>query len=329
MFSILKSSVEISEQKQFHYELDQQISIPDAWCGSISINSNKLLLFAGCSFRTLIFQFSKQTKLLVSILEENFAISTILLKNNSKEAFKGDCKGNIKITQINGLNNYRFLIKSKEHKDCITQFLISKDEQLFISSSIDGNIKFWNSGYLINCIQTIESNLGSVLGISLNQSENELIACGKKQIILVINKSIINKQWYIFHQIETESYGYRLCYISENAFTFQPNCLGKLQIYQKNQLSFFYNNINEFQVKRNYIDCLFPQQYIQKKSILINKIGNFIYIIKFINQTQILQVQVIDFETYNIYGSISDDAEFLITWDDKTELISIRKLQEI
>ncbi|CAD8203974.1 unnamed protein product [Paramecium pentaurelia] len=329
MTSNLQNQLETSKVQTLNYKLYTNIQILESWCCSISMNQIKTLLIAGCSYKTLIFQFCDNPKLLVSLIEETYIVSSISQKVQSNQVLIGNSNGTIKIFQKNGINNCRYLIKSKEHKGFITQLIINKDEQLLISSSIDGKIKFWNSTQLINCIQTIDCNLDGVLGISLNQSENQLISCGKQHKIVVMQKSNINQLWFISQEIQVQSYGYRLSFIQDNAFTYQPFFIEKLEIYQSNQENLLYNKINEVNVKKCYMDCLFPQIFIKNKSLLINKMGNLIYIFQIKDLTDIVQVQIIDFNTYNIYGAVSDDGDFLFTWDDNTDLITIRKLEEV
>ncbi|CAD8127874.1 unnamed protein product [Paramecium sonneborni] len=329
----MSSSLKYQEQSQsvryFKYELYHQIPIREPWCGILQLNHQQTLLFAAGAMRILIFQFKNTLKPLFQIREESQAISNIFTKQNSNQVFVGNCQGNIKIFQTIGINNTKIQIKIKAHKKSITSFVMSKDASLLITCSLDGQIKFWTFEDSFSYKQTINSHEGGVCKISLNQSENQIISCGKQKFIFIIEQSSFNKRWFISQKIELESYGYGICFISENLFAFQSTQNQDiLFIYQRQKGTQLYNQIKDFQLNYNSQYCLFIQQFIAQKSLLISKKGNFI-IVKEETNIQLLENSAVEFDIIDVYGSVSDDGEYLISCDDQSKVISIRKYKMI
>ncbi|CAD8192527.1 unnamed protein product [Paramecium pentaurelia] len=178
--------------------------------------------------------------------------------------------------------------------------------------------------------QTIQEH-NNVFGLSIKDQITRLISCGKDYFILIIEHTNSN--------LIVEQYGYRICFINNNQFTFQPYNQSYMNFYcEKNDL---YHKQNQHLLNSNRQDqcCIFQQVYNQKKSFIFNIYGRVLQIIRVSNDQslnlgityELLQLkQSIDFgNRYNpwIYGIISDDAEYIITWDFDSEQIQIKQFQ--
>ncbi|CAD8149818.1 unnamed protein product [Paramecium octaurelia] len=65
----------------------------------------------------------------------------------------------------------------------------------------------------------------------------------------------------------------------------------------------------------------FPQKWVTLKQILVSKNGSFVNLIKFDENWD----QSIDFRKASIYGIVSEVAEDMITWDQKSLEIQVRQ----
>lgn len=79
--------------------------------------------------------------------------------------------------------NLKYMMKLKKHSRQISCVVINHNEEnLFISGSGDGNLKFWSS--LIpatsewSCFQTINEHQNTIYECSLSDDGNQLITCG-------------------------------------------------------------------------------------------------------------------------------------------------------
>ncbi|CAD8146657.1 unnamed protein product [Paramecium octaurelia] len=82
--------------------------------------------------------------------------------------------------------------------------------------------------------------------------------------------------------ITIEQYGYRLCFINDNLFTFQPGNKKYLHVYEINIINQQYSKTNQIDVKSDSNSCnyWFPQQYIKSKCLFVNRNERNVNLIK-------------------------------------------------
>ncbi|CAD8145706.1 unnamed protein product [Paramecium pentaurelia] len=73
---------------------------------------------------------------------------------------------------------------------------------------------------------------------------------------------------------------------------------------------------------------LFHQQFIRQKQLIVNKHCNYVNLIRKTQKGEFKVEQSIQFNTQRLYGQMSDDGEYLITWDYQSNEIQIRKYKE-
>ncbi|CAD8129571.1 unnamed protein product [Paramecium sonneborni] len=104
-----------------------------------------------------------------------------------------------------------------------------------------------------------------------------------------------------------------------------------MHVYEMDSNTKEYRKTKEIAVKfgSNGDWYLFPQQYLKSKCLLVNKNGNNVNLIRRKENGDLIIQQSIDFGTSGIYGQLSDDGEYWITWDWKSKEIQIRKCREL
>ncbi|CAD8117003.1 unnamed protein product [Paramecium primaurelia] len=180
------------------------------------------------------------------------------------------------------------------------------------------------------CQQTITDHTSSVYGLSINQQQNKVISCGCDGQILIIEQSQQDSKWIVIQKIKVETYGQRICFINDNVFIFQPYCKEQMHVYEMNNINKQYLKTKDIIVKGGTIDnCLFPQQYIKSKCLVVNRNGKYVNLIRTKENGEFKTEQSIEFGNYNLFGCMSDDGQYLITWDYSSNEIQIRKYNEI
>ncbi|CAD8082842.1 unnamed protein product [Paramecium primaurelia] len=192
----------------------------------------------------------------------------------------------------------------------------------------DKTIKFWQKQNEWLCSQTITDHTQYVGGLSFNEQQNKLISCGIDTFILVIEQSQLNKQWMVIQKIILEQCGLRLCFIDDNTLTFQPLYKEQMQVFEMNSTNKQYTKTKDILVKGGSDLWLFPKQYIKQKCILINKNASNVNLIRKKQNGDFIVEQSIEFGTRGIFGCLTDDGQYLITWDDKSKEYQIRKYEE-
>ncbi|CAD8118875.1 unnamed protein product [Paramecium sonneborni] len=314
---------------------------------TFSFNKDDNLIIGGYSKVIKAFIFKKGQLKQIQILNghEDYVRTLNFFKATSQTNFvSGSEDKSVRFWSINLLAKPKFIQKLNAHQNGILCLIINKKENLIITGSRDTTIKFWKrflqneNQYLFWSQQQIIMNHShNVYDLSLNQNEDKLISCSEDKKILVL--SYQEKQWKIYQIITVQNFGYRLCFINNKLFTFQPRLGLTMHVYEMNQNK-KYEHSFEIDVKGGNQECriFFPQQYINQKNILINKNGFHINIIKVIITKEEIKKQKVYFKveqsinyfkdsTGLIFGQLSEDGNYLITWDDKTKELQLRQLQ--
>ncbi|CAD8097696.1 unnamed protein product [Paramecium primaurelia] len=321
--------------KSFTFELINQNSIQQKeYCYAIEINKDNSIVVAGCGKQIKVFDL-KQGKLnqsqLLSDHQQN--VLTLNFMKKSNHFVSGSYDKLIIIWQMNQNNQWTYQHKLYGHSDSISTLILNNNEDVIISGSYnnDSSIKFWNkqNGWL--CQQTIKDHTHNVYSLSLNEKQDKLICCSQDQQILVIEYSQNDQIWNVIQKIKVEQYGYRLSFINDNQFTFQPYNKECMHVYENNSNNQQFVKINQITVKSGSNSCanLFPQQYLKCKCLLVNKNGQNINLIRKKENGDFVTEQTIQIDHHYIFGQLSDDGEYLITWDQKSKEIQTRKCKEL
>ncbi|CAD8162608.1 unnamed protein product [Paramecium octaurelia] len=295
-----------------------------------SQSSFNLKSFNWIELKIIIYEFKQEVFKQIQILDQLLGnLYTLNFMKKSNQLISGDHQGNISIQSIN--NNYLWVCSQtiKWHNSNIRCLIVNKNEDLFISGSGDNTIKFQVKQNEWICSQTITDHQSYVYSLSLNDQQNQFISCGYDKLILIIEYSEQNRNWIPIQKINVDCYGIRLCFINNTLFTFQPTWNNSMHVYEMNSLSKYFTKTKDIIVNQGNDDTIFfPQQYIKQKQLLLNKHDIYINIIRIKQTGQFKLEQSIQFGNYRIFGSLSDDGDYLITWDEISKEIQIRKYTE-
>ncbi|CAD8128500.1 unnamed protein product [Paramecium sonneborni] len=319
------------EKKLFQYSLiAKSTKKQEENCYAIEINQDMTLIIFGCNNKIKVNSFDSGNFKEIQTLEGHTDnVTTLNFLNELNNIISGSDDKQIIIWQQNQQQLWGILQILEGHSGQINCVLINYSHNLIISCSWDKTIKFWIKQNNWKCYQTISEHTSAVFQLSLNDAQNKLISCGIDQFILVMEYSNNDQQWIIIKKIWTSLQGNRLCFLNDNIFAFQPDNKEIIQIYEINNTKKLYEKKNEIAVQGSYDgSVLFPQKFIKEKSILVNKYYKFINLIKLDHNGQLLQKFTIEFSTYGIFGTMSSNGEYLITWNYKTKEIELRKLND-
>ncbi|CAD8212656.1 unnamed protein product [Paramecium pentaurelia] len=253
--------------------------------------------------------------------------------------------GSIIIWSLNLISNPKYLFKLRKHMQAISSMVVHPlKEDLIISGSFDKTINFWldqsspSSQSQWQCIQTINQHQDLVYGLSINKEGNTLLSCGKDNQILIMQGSR-QMEWQIKQKIKLDGEGYRIGFITNRLFAFQSRIpRNRLFLYQLDENTQMFNKLQDVIVEgvggNQTCAIFFPLVYIDNKQILISKNGQKVNLIKltFSQSNQLFnQIQTIDYGFQPngwLFGTVTQDGEYLITWDQKSKNIQIRSYQE-
>ncbi|CAD8102356.1 unnamed protein product [Paramecium sonneborni] len=306
---------------------------------SFGVNYQNTYMVAGSDQQIFVFQFKegiiKQMKILWN--HKDYILTLNFFKWN-QIFISGSRDGSFILWSINLLQNGKYLLKVSAHSGFINCIALPKSTENFvISGSNDSTIKIWssynNSFSQFSCSQKITEHSQCVFGLSINNSGNQFLSCGKDGLILVIEKCL-SQNWILKQRIQYLGFGYRISYLSDLIFSFQPTFPqpnNYLLIYQLDPRTQLYVQVQQLLVKGGGQGCTtnFPMLYNSFQNVLLDKNGTYLNIISFDREQeynyQFNLENIINFNTDTFYGTMSLNGEYLITWDTKSVLIQIRK----
>ncbi|CAK57068.1 unnamed protein product (macronuclear) [Paramecium tetraurelia] len=342
-----------SQEIQKNIKIGQNVfSIKHPYCYAIAINKENNIIVTSSNKNLSIFQIGQGSIKLEQLCENKYSKFIVTLTffksataNNT--FISGSQDSNIVIWIQNRTIQSQFSWEPKlllqGHASCINCLIVNSFDSIIISGSDDTKIKFWSPEQSSNkwyCQQTIREHSNSVFGLSINSQGNQLISCGRDMLILVMQNQN-NQNWQIKQKIQTQNYGYRLTFINENIFTFQPHLKNKseIEIFQIDPNTKNYIKLRNLQLQGTKMTCYyyFPQVYIPQLSMLITKNGHYVNFIKFqfTSQHQFQDCKLeaaLDFGVLSygeIFGTTSEDGEYLITWDLLSQCIQIKNSIEV
>ncbi|CAD8084261.1 unnamed protein product [Paramecium primaurelia] len=320
-----KNIIENKKEVNFSYEIiESNIKEQNIKCSVFAFNQQNSIIIAGCEDTIKIFEFDNgNINCLQTLNGHNNNVSALYFMKNSNEFISGDIFGSMFFWKQVQYNKWQMQQQAKEHTHIINQIIMNSQEDLIISCSHDKSIIFWNFEKVWKIKKIINEHKSWVLSLSLNENQNQLISCDNDGTILVMNKQP-NNDWKVIQNIRVKP-GYKLTFIDINQFVYQPNNDQFMEVYKSNNGE-GYKQIKIIDLKYGRTENMwyFPSVFIMKKQILINKYDNYIHIIKK-NMAGDLQIEYsIQFKNNLIYGVVSNDGEYLITWDEQNQF-KIRK----
>ncbi|CAD8055037.1 unnamed protein product [Paramecium sonneborni] len=298
-------------------------------CYAVAINKDNSIVIAssGNLINVYDLKYGKLNKR-QALDQHKDLVYTLNFMKQSNMFISGSHDQLIIVWQMNQDKQWTYQQKIFGHYGSIRCILLNNEEDLIISGSVDGSIKFWEKQSKWTIQQTITEHTDYVYQLCLNEKQDKLISCSDDSQIFIIQQNY-DKKWIVKQKITVDKYGYRLCFINNNQFTFQPYAQEQLHIYEINDSKTI--KIKSLNIKCGSLSCddLFPSKYIQSKSLLVNKNGQYINLIRKKENGEFFVEQTIEFDDDSVYGSISDDGQYLITWDNATQEIQIRNSQEL
>ncbi|CAD8198435.1 unnamed protein product [Paramecium pentaurelia] len=180
---------------------------------------------------------------------------------------------------------------------------------------------------------SLNKHNNEVIALSLNQSESQLVSCadGKKQKSFgkEENKIIINH--FIFKQL-IQDYGLKAKFIKGNQFIwiYGGKAIDKCNVFKLKEGIFQENQEKTIQlITNNQIlnEFHFPIIYNKEKNLIIVRHKTQIYLIREMNDGKFKIVDQLNCDTYPVYGTITNNGQYLVYLDDNKIGYSTYELQ--
>ncbi|CAD8178965.1 unnamed protein product [Paramecium pentaurelia] len=318
-------------KQPFKYEIIN--TIKDQRIETFAFNENHSLLAVGYydSNKIKIHEFNQGQMIEIQELTDHKqCIFCLNFFKQSQQLLSGSFDNTIIIWEMDSNNKWNFKFSLNGHGGGIYCLSLNNNENQIISGSADKSIKIWDKDQEWKCIQTLSVHKNQITSISLSQSNQYLVSCSSKdEQIFIFKFQVDQKLWIQFQAIKMDNWGFKVCFLENLTFAFQPFNNTKMYIFQINNSNNQFIKECEVEVKAgNSCYHLFPLQFIQSKLMIINRNGGTINFIRKQENGSYITQFFIDYEADRIFGTMSEDGQYLITWDKQSQEIQIRQYRE-
>ncbi|CAD8154057.1 unnamed protein product [Paramecium octaurelia] len=329
-----ESMIEIQKEKEFSLsyqtsQINEKFKLINSIkhsrkSNSLIFNSTSSILVVTSNENLILFHFKQGHIKKISQIIGNYFINNCLLFMNLQNQIissNSNCQIRFQSLYLSNNNKRLQLIKINDDDYQINCMLNNREENLLIIG-MDNQINFLEKKNQWRFVQSIEID-GNIRGLTLNESQNMILACGSFNYILVIKKDI--KDWKLSKQFHLFVEGARIVFYQDKKFAFQPWCWHTLDIYaidSKDEISL----IQQVQIKNStFKTCAAysPLQFIENKSILLSKNQNCLIILKLRKNGEFVNEQTIEFNFPFLYGHLSNDGNYLVIWERHIKKIQI------
>ncbi|CAD8093244.1 unnamed protein product [Paramecium primaurelia] len=199
-------------------------------------------------------------------------------------------------------------------------------------------INVWRIDFINNqltFLYSLQKHSRSVNQLSLNESERLLVSCGYDTLIIIWQKDANNKwtfqQVVNYNQQSIQDSVAHVKFIKEDQFILLPYKFNCLYVFQQKDGQFQEIIEKKVQFKKNsegYVNqSFFPIIYIKDKNLICLRHINHIMLLKEQNDGQLQIVQELDCQYWNIYGTVTNNGQYLIYWGEKKYKYEIYEIQ--
>ncbi|CAD8122655.1 unnamed protein product [Paramecium sonneborni] len=329
----MKNNLKFQVQEKFSINERLESSFDEVNIFTITFNYYGNIMIAGYENKLIkVFNFDKGNLQQIQQLNHHTnKVTCLQFINESSSFISGSSDKTIVIWEQDDQFQWKCQQQLQGHSQCISCLIVSKSGKFIISGSLDTTIIIWKKVQNIwNWFQTLQYHKKKIISLSLNHSENQMISCAHEETMIQIATYNSDTQfWTKTHIIKTNQWGLSLHFINETLFTFQPYNSKIFQLYTKQNGKKEFFKIKDIQLNKSGQSIIsFPQIFNNTKSLLLLKNGPQIVIFRITQDQQFIIDGLINFYSDEIIGSITPDFQYLVTWDNQSKNLQIRKLVE-
>ncbi|CAD8119064.1 unnamed protein product [Paramecium primaurelia] len=180
---------------------------------------------------------------------------------------------------------------------------------------------------------SLDKHENKVNALSLNQSETQLVSCAdsKNQIIIWERKEQDKFEFKHFVTQSIQEEGLKIKFIKDNQFIWITGGkqIDKLYVFELKEGVFYENQEKTIQliINNEKVDeYRFPIIYNKERNLIVVRHKTYIYIIIEIKNGKFKIVDQLNCDTIDIYGTITNNGQYLVYWDEKSQAYSTYEL---
>ncbi|CAD8160165.1 unnamed protein product [Paramecium octaurelia] len=315
----------VRKQSEIQFKLIDDQKKQTQVCWAIAFNSTGSIMISTDGYDIIVWNFTEgmlQLQYRFKVHQDFVQCLVYSKKLNSFISGSWD-KSIISWKQVNK-NDWQWSQSYQQHKDWISHLLLNHQEDQLISCSRDKSIKIWNVDFINNKLTFLYSlwNNDVIFSLSLNQSETILVSC-EKYHFLIWRKGIDGKWKFKCKQQVTE--GYKIQFINEQQFLWvtKGENIDQILIFELQNGDFKQNYNKTIHLNKNQT-CEdnfrnFPIRQNKIKNIILVRHKHHIYLISKASEGDFKIIGSLNCEIDQIYGTMTENAQYLVFWDVKQQ----------
>ncbi|CAD8118053.1 unnamed protein product [Paramecium sonneborni] len=305
--------------------IDNQIKQLDS-CYAISFNQSGSLMISASNQYIKVWDFVQGKMKEITTLDGHVkTIHFLLFSKKSNSFLSAGSDNTIRCWKEIYEKQWKSSQPYQKHTQSVDCLILNEPENQFVSGGSDCSIKIWQIDLIRNQLThlySLDRHKNQIISLSFNQLENKMVSCGLDNQIIIWQK--YNQKEWQFEQIVTQTFlelKYRFQFINND----QLICVNGNQVSQDSISIFESNNgiykenLNkQVQLIKNDKFCdlaFFPIFYHKEKNLIIIKHKQHVYLIKTTNEGQLKIITSIQFQSNEIYGALTNDGKYLVTWN--------------
>ncbi|CAD8129613.1 unnamed protein product [Paramecium sonneborni] len=322
----IENSDQINEQKQldtynFNRPTSKEIEIKQVErCQTMCFNKNDSLIATSIGQQIQLWTFSNGQMLKIGdpLNGHKGSVTYIIFSKRSENDFiSGAVSGqNTIIMWIYRKDKWNQIEPNKSEKGSITSMILNQYNDKLFTCDQQGFIKMWHVSFSQGVFELgyeFKQQLNPIWGISLNQSQTYLIACGDSNKLILWEKKS-EQNWVISQEIKIRSQVNRVKFTNNHEFICSTQQEGYLYEYKLKKGRNYFQESNKIQLNFEEQDQFgFPLKFIQ--NIYFAKHNKYFYILRS-HSKKIEILNTLTFSDMNLFGTLSNDKKKLLIWND-------------
>ncbi|CAD8117859.1 unnamed protein product [Paramecium primaurelia] len=312
----LEQQLMMNEQFQFQliYDSSQQF----LQCYAIVFNKDGSIMITADSNLIKIWNFEQgRFKLSNSYTGHTNPIYCLVCSKKTNNFISGCSYYKIICWQQINQNEWKCSQPFQQHSDGVNCLLLNKQEDQLISGGLDYHIIVWQVDFMKNhlaYLYSLDNHSNSVCSLSFNQSETLLASCGFHEFI-IWEKGLQGKLKLKYKQ--DVSSGYKIHFINDQQF---------IWVTKDKQNEVFQQNSNKTITLINNNECdddfLFPIIHNKDRNVILVRHKHHIYLIRELKDGIFNILASLNCQTPDTYGTMTNNGQYLVFWDQKQEKYS-------
>ncbi|CAD8196457.1 unnamed protein product [Paramecium octaurelia] len=321
------NQVKISECEIKLKLIDQSVKQKEK-CNVIVFDSSGSIMVSTEKFEIIVWSFLNGTIKLVNKLQGHTSQVQCLVYSNKQNSFIS-CSKDKTIRCWQQLNQKDWISSQpyQQHIGYVFCMILNQNEDLLFSGSGDQSIKVWKVDFNQNqltFLYSLDKHNNKVMSLSLNQSEDKLVSCAKDQNQIIVWERRENDQFEFkyFVKQSIQEKGLKVLFIKDNQFIWITGGIeiDQLYVFELEQGVFQENKDKTIQLtanNQNVDEYRFPIVYNRERNLILVRHKTYIYIIREINDAKYKIYDQFNCQTCLIYGTITNNGQYLVYWDEK------------